>query len=542
MVGLVDGIRIGLTGQEEPMARITRDIAASRGHELALADDIGAETWAELDLRINRLVHAFRDAGIGAGDIIALVAGNQREWFETAMACAHSGIIFVPVNWHLVAAEMAYIFADSGAKGVVVADRFADVAIAALADPRCAGVNLAVVIGERRQPGLTPYEEFVASGSADEPEHQVFGGPMFYTSGTTGNPKGVRGSLSSMGPDVGPEIWQLIEAGFASILPANGVTILCGPVYHSAQWAYSFLPMAAGSAVVMQHKYDSAGVLDLIDDQGGTNIHLVPTQMKRLIELPDERKAAYDGSSMKFCIHGAAPCPPAVKRSLIEWWGPIVHEYYGSTEGAVITMINSDEWLRKGGSVGKPLPNMTITVIGDDGRPAEANTPGTLYFRNSMGTDFEYHNAPEKTREAHLEPGVFTTGDVGYLDDEGYLWLSDRKIDMIISGGVNIYPAEIEQVLGGHPDVADVAVIGVPNDEFGEEVKALVVARDGLTTDDEGAATLAASLVTFCRTNLAAYKVPRTIEFRDELPRTGTGKIMKRGLRAPYWEGFDRSF
>ena len=518
------------------MATLTRDAATNRGDQPALVDDTGSETWAELDLRVNRLVHALRDAGLAVGDTVAIMAGNRREWFESVLACAHAGLIFVPVNWHLVAPEVAYILGDSGARAVVVGERYASVVADALGDEQAAGVELALLIGESTHPRLTPYESFLASGAASEPEGQVFGGPMFYTSGTTGHPKGVRSALSSMGPDVGPEIWQLVGGGFSAPLPTEGVTILCGPAYHSAQWAYSFLPFVAGSSIVMQHKYDSAGVLDLIDAHGGTNIHLVPTQMKRLTDLPDDRKQRFDGSTLQYCIHGAAPCPPTVKRSLIEWWGPIVNEYYGSTEGSVITTISSDEWLERGGSVGKSLPNMEIMVIDPDGQQLGPKEIGTLYFRNQMGTDFEYHNAPEKTKEAHLEPGVFTTGDVGHLDDDGYLWLSDRKIDMIISGGVNIYPAEIEGVLGGHSDVADVAVFGVPNEDFGEEVKALVVPTAG-SGDDE----LVALLTDHCRTNLAGYKVPRSIEFRDALPRTGTGKIQKRKLREPYWEGIDRS-
>jgi long-chain acyl-CoA synthetase len=258
--------------------------------------------------------------------------------------------------------------------------------------------------------------------------------------------------------------------------------------------------------------------------------------MKRLVDLPDDVKARFDGSSLEVVVHGAAPCPPAVKRALIDWWGPKISEYYGSTEGSLITLIGSQEWLDKGGSVGRPLPSVEILVVADDGTPCGPNQEGTLYFRNRLGMDFEYHNAPEKTAEAHLEPGVFTTGDVGYLDDDGYLWLSDRRIDMIISGGVNIYPAEIEGVLGGHALVADVSVIGVPNDEFGEEVKAIVVPNDGVDADDELRATLAA----FCREHLAGFKCPRSIDFRDELPLTGTGKVQKRKLREPYWEGRER--
>lgn len=518
------------------MSVLTAPFAAGRPTDLALADDTGTRTWAELDGRVNQLIDSLRTAGIGPGDTISVVAGNCNEWFEIAFACACSGITFVPVNWHFVAREIAYILDDSGSKAVIVGHQFLDDAAKALAEHECPTVELAIVIGAPTTGRFQNFDDFIAGGSADEPAGQSFGGPMFYTSGTTGYPKGVRGSLSSMPEGSDPAIWQLIGGGFANLVQGDGVTVLCGPFYHSAQWAYSFLPMITGAATVMQHKYDSAGVLTLIDQYQATNIHLVPTQMKRLIDLPDDVKASFDGSSLQLVLHGAAPCPPAVKRALIDWWGPVITEYYGSTEGSVITMIDAHDWLAKGGSVGKPMPGKEIIVVGEDGARLGPNESGTLYFRDAMGMDFEYHNAPDKTTDVHLEPGVFTTGDVGYIDDDGYLWLSDRKIDMIISGGVNIYPAEIENVLAGHPLVGDAAVIGVPNDDFGEEVKAIVVANDGVTADDE----LRRTLATYCRENLAGFKVPRSIDFVAELPRTGTGKIQKAKLRDPYWEGRDR--
>jgi len=359
---------------------------------------------------------------------------------------------------------------------------------------------------------------------------------MFYTSGTTGNPKGVRSSRNTAGSDIPPGIWSQVASGYSSLMTVPGTTVLCGPVYHSAQWAFSWLPLVSGSAVVMQHKYNSAQVLDLIDRHHATNIHLVPTQMKRLIDLPEDVKAGFDGSSLSIILHGAAPCPPAVKQQMIDWWGPKITEYYGSTEGSIVTMINSQEWMDKGGSVGTARPNIEIFIVDDDGEPCAPNESGTIYSRNSSGSGFHYHKAPEKTAAVHLQPGVATSGDVGYLDDDGYLWLSDRKIDMIISGGVNIYPAEIEGVIGGHADVADVTVIGVPNEEYGEEVKAIVVANPGVDPDD-----LHDMLRTFCREQLAGYKVPRSIDFMDALPRTGTGKVQKRKLRTKYWDGHDRS-
>lgn len=525
------------------MAVLTKSFAMERGDEPALIDETQTRSWAELDRRINQLVHAFRSAGIGPGDTIALVAGNSVEWFEVAFLSAHAGITFVPVNWHLVGPEIAYILGDSGAKAVIAGHQFETTVAAALADPAASAVERALLIPGPDGPAtdrFDSYEAIVDQGTTEEPDHQAFGGPMFYTSGTTGHPKGVQGSLSSMPDGADPAIWQLVAAGITGFLPEAGRTALCGPAYHSAQWAFSFLPIITGSAIAMQHKYDSAALLAMIDDHAVTNVHLVPTQMKRLLDLPDEVRASFDGSSLEVVLHGAAPCPPGVKQGMIDWWGPIVSEYYGSTEGSVITMIDAEQWMAKGGSVGPALPGFEILVVNDAGEHVGPNEKGTLYFRSDR--DFSYHNAPEKTADAHLEPGVFTTGDVGHLDDDGYLWLSDRKIDMIISGGVNIYPAEVEVVLGDHPAIADVAVFGVPNDEFGEEVKAVVVLSERVGDDagqsDEG--TILDLLNRHCRERLAGYKVPRSIDIVDSLPRTGTGKVQKRKLRQPYWDQHDQ--
>lgn len=524
------------------MATLTAPHAAGRGSEPALVDEQGSTTWAELDARINRWVHGLRARGLEAGHTIAIVVGNRREWFEAAHACAHGGWVYVPVNWHWVADELAYVFADANVRAVVADERYADEVAAALADERATGVHTVVGVGAGATAPLGDDERFVAledllAGAPDhEPEDQRLGGPMFYTSGTTGRPKGVRGSLTG-NAEVGPEIMQLVAAGFGSMVPSPGVTALCGPAYHSAQWAFSFLPMINGSSIVMQHRYDSAGLLELIDRHAVTNVHLVPTQMKRLVDLPDAVRSAFDGSSLVTVWHGAAPCPPAVKRSLVDWWGPRIVEYYGSTEGAIISTITSEEWLERGGSVGRPVDMVEVLVVDDaTGERLGPGQEGTLYFRNKMGTDFAYHGDEEKTRAAHLEPGVFTTGDVGYLDHDGYLWLSDRRIDMIISGGVNIYPAEIEGMLAGHADVADVAVIGIPDDEFGERVLAVVQPADGVTPDD----ALSARLLVHCRQHLAGYKAPKQVAYVDEIPRTSTGKITKRALREPYWRDQER--
>ena len=523
------------------MAVLTRDFALDRGFDVALMDEIRSVTWAELDLRVNRLVNGLRDLGLATGDTVAVVAGNQCEWFEIAQACAHGGWTYVPVNWHWVADELAYVFNDAQAKVVLVDSRYEGPVAEALKDDRSQSVQHVVGIqcgakaAVRNNAHFVDFETLIAGASDAEPLDQMLGGPMFYTSGTTGRPKGVRGALSN-GMGLTSDFMKLIASGFSNFLPIPGRTMLCGPFYHSAQFAFSFFPMVGGSSVVMQHKYDSAEMLRLIDKHACTNVHLVPTQMKRLLDLPAAVKDTFEGAALTTVWHGAAPCPPAVKRGLIEWWGPKVTEYYGSTEGSIISTVSSQEWLDKGGSVGKPVDNIEVLVMNEANEPVEPGNEGTLYFRNKMGTDFSYHNDEGKTKDAHLEPGVFTTGDVGYIDADGYLWLSDRKIDMIISGGVNIYPAEIEGVIAVHPGVEDVAVIGVPDEEFGESVKALVQVQEGVAESAE----LAAAIIAHCREMLAGYKAPRSVDFVALIPRTGTGKIQKKPLRAPYWEGHSR--
>ena len=524
------------------MPTLIKTIAADRGDESAIIDEFGEITWSALDRRVNRLVNSLRARGFAAGETGAIVAGNRREWFEIAQACAHGGWTYVPVNWHWVADELAYVFDDADVSFVFADARYAGAVAEALADKRSSQVRLVVGIAThndhgviKNDPRFVDYEDLVAEGSPDEPGEQRSGGPMFYTSGTTGQPKGVRGFLSG-NSEITPDVMQLIGASFARFLPIPGRTLLCGPVYHSAQWVFSFFPMMGGSSVVMQHKYDAEGVLDLIDRHGCTNVHLVPTQMKRLLDLPDSVKQKYKGTSMIVAWHGGAPCPPKVKKDLIAWWGPKITEYYGSTEGQIISTITSEDWLRKDGSVGKPLETVEVIVVDEQGKHLSLGREGTLYFRNLMGMGFEYHKDRAKTEASHLEPGVFTTGDMGYFDDEGFLWLSDRRIDMIISGGVNIYPAEIEGVLAGHPDVADVAVIGVPDDEFGEQVKAVIMTAAGTPPDDE----LAQRLIAYCRQRLAGYKAPKSVDFVSEMPRTATGKMQKRLLRDRYWAGYDR--
>jgi len=519
------------------MTQFAQRIAAQRGSSIAISDERGDTTWAELNDRSNRLIHAFRAMGLDKGDVIAIYAGNCREYYETMMAANHAGLIYVPVNWHFSPEELAYVMADSRARLLVTEGQFVDAARTAVARDETPDLQQCIVVRPTGPvPGFTEFEAFLAAGSADEPQEQSAGGPMFYTSGTTGRPKGVKSSTAAPG---GPlQILEMMGAGLAQMLriPPDGTTYVCGPVYHSAQWAFSFLPLLTGSRIVLRHRFDPAESLRVMDEYQVTNVHLVPTQFHRLLRLPDDVRAGFSGASLQVVWHGAAPCPPDVKRSMIQWWGPVIAEYYGSTEGSIVTTASSEEFLERPGTVGKPTPTVEVTIRDDEGNQLPRGESGQIYVRSLLGSDFEYHNEPEKTAAVHLEQGVYTFGDIGHLDEDGYLYLSDRKIDMIISGGVNIYPAEIEAVLVNHPAVEDAAVFGIPNEEFGEDVKGAVKLRAGFTASDE----LTAQIIAHCRQHLAGYKAPKSIDYEDELPRHETGKLYKRLLRDRYWQNTDR--
>ncbi len=519
------------------MTHFVKRIADVRKGATALIDERGETSWQDLNQRSNRLVHALRSLGLTAGDSIALYAGNCREYYEIMMAANHAGLVYVPVNWHFSPEELAYVVADSGAKVLFAEGQFLDQARAAAARGETPDLHTCVAIrGADASDTFKDYEAMLAGASAEEPDGQGAGGPMFYTSGTTGRPKGVKSSTFAAG---GPlEVLEMIGAGLSQMLqiPSDGTTYICGPAYHSAQWAFSFLPLLTGSRVVMRHKFDPAESLEVIDRHAVTNVHLVPTQFHRLLRLDATTREAFSGKSLQVVWHGAAPCPPDVKRRMIEWWGPVVSEYYGSTEGSIVTMANAKEWQAHPGTVGKPTALVEVTIRDDAGQVLPSGESGQIYVKSLMGSDFEYHNEPEKTASVHLEPGVYTFGDIGYLDEEGYLYLSDRKIDMIISGGVNIYPAEIEAVLVNHPAIEDAAVFGIPNDEFGEEVKAAVQLHGGYAADD----SLTASIIAHCREHLAGYKAPRSIDYEEALPRHETGKLYKRLLRDRYWQSSER--
>ena len=501
----------------------------------AVVDEFATLDRAEFNRRVNQLVHGLRAAGLGAGDAVAALAGNRHEFYEALQAVEASSWVFVPLNWHFTGEELAYILNDSGARCLLADAEYAD--LAADAAGRAPGVEIRVMFGGPPAPGFADYEELLASSSGDEPEGQASGTYMFYTSGTTGRPKGVRSTAFTVGQP--RAVRSMMLEGLAGLLqiPAGGAVLVNSPLYHGGPFLFSVLPAARGATVVLRRRFDPGETLRLIEEHRITTAYFVPTHFVRLLKVDEELRRASDPSSLRAVYHTAAPCPPDVKRQMIEWWGPVIHELYAATEtGALGTFITGEEWLAKPGSVGRPLPVVEILVVGDDGARLGPNEVGQIYVKNLMGGDFEYHGAPEKTAAAHLEPGVMTVGDVGYVDDDGFLFLCDRKIDMVISGGVNIYPAEIEAVLVNHPAVADVAVFGVPNEEFGEEVKAVVE----LVPEVEASADLASELTAFARRHLAGFKVPRSVEFSDKLPRTPTGKLLKRELRDPYWAGRER--
>ncbi len=502
---------------------------------MAVGDADGVTTWGELNERTNRLIHHLRHVGVQPGDRVALLSGNRREIEEVYLACTSAGWLAVPINWHFAADEIAYVLDDSGATALIVDGELEAVATQALQLSPLAASLARMLIGPSASDLFSNYEHNLADADGAEPDDEMLGGVMFYTSGTTGRPKGVKNTAFQLGAS--PEILKFSAGAMASVgIPSPGRTLLCGPQYHSAQWAFSFLPLVAGTSVVMQRKFVPEETLQLIDEHAITNVHLVPTQFVRLLRVDDATKHQFRGEALQLVLHGAAPCAPSVKRAMIDWWGPKIKEYYGATEGGVVTIISAEEWLVKPGSVGKAMPIVELKIVADDDTEAAAGSEGVIHVRNLLGTDFEYLNEPDKTAEAHREPGFFTLGDIGYLDEDGYLFLSDRKIDMIISGGVNIYPAEIEAILITHPAIVDVAVFGVPNDEFGEEVRAAVQ----LTPNTRYTPALDRDLKGLVRAKMAAYKVPKNIDVLVEMPRSDAGKLLKRQLRAPFWEGTGR--
>ncbi|MFJ5986804.1 acyl-CoA synthetase [Lentzea sp. NPDC092896] len=495
------------------------NIAADQPDLTALVDPSGREiTYSELADAANRYGRGFRALGLEPGDSIVLMLPNSADLVSVYFAAFQTGLYVVMANWHLTGAEVGYLVQDSGAKAFVAHERFAAAAVEASAS---LPATARFAVGD-----IPDFEPLAKLGAGEEgrPEGRTTGSPMLYTSGTTGRPKGVRRPLTGADPDVVPPSapWFF---GIFGIKPHDGHVHLCGsPLYHTAVLNFVVISIQLGHAAVLMDHWAPEDMLRLIERHKVTHSHMVPTQFHRLLALPDDVKAKYDMGSLRAMIHGAAPCPLEVKRRMLDWWGPVVIEYYAATEGGG-TAITAQEWLRKPGSVGLPWPTSEIKILGEDGTELPVGEQGLVYMRMGDAT-FEYHKDAEKTRAARVGK-LFTLQDIGYLDEDGYLFLCDRKNDMIISGGVNIYPAEIEGELICHPKVADVAVFGVPHPDWGEAIKAVVQPADGV----EASEALTEEILEFARSRLAKFKLPRTIEYMAELPRDPNGKLYKRKLR-----------
>jgi long-chain acyl-CoA synthetase len=500
---------------------------------VAVVDPDGTEhTAGDVLERANRYVHLLRSLGLEKGDSVAAVLPNGVLPVEVYLAALQAGWYYVPINYRLSAPEIAYIIKDSGAKALVSHERYAGVIPAAAEE---AGLPAANRLAHGALEDFQDVEAALAAQPGTRPDERSAGAAMHYTSGTTGKPKGVKRKLNDVDPDVMAELHTGFFGLFGIPHREDQVHLCTSPNYHTAVTTFAGNSLNSGHRVVFMDKWDPAETLAKIEQYSVTHTHMVPTQFHRMLQLPDDVKSRYDVSSMRWAIHAAAPCPIDVKQKMLDWWGPVIWEYYGATEGGGTTATPED-WLKYPGTVGSPWAISELKITDDSGARVEPGVPGTVWMKMG-GQDFEYKGDRSKTDENHDAEGFFTVGDVGYLNEDGFLFLCDRKSDMIIAGGVNIYPAEIEGEILAHPGVGDVAVFGVPDDDMGEQIKAVIEPAAGYEAGDE----LAASVMEHLAGRLAKFKWPRSIDFSDELPREPTGKLLKRQLRDPYWEGRDRA-
>jgi long-chain acyl-CoA synthetase len=485
-------------------------------------------TYAEYEARTNRLAHLLRAQGLRRLDHYAIYMENNSRYLESCGAGERSGLYYTCVNSYLTADELAYILNNSESQVLITSREKCEVAAQAL--KQCPRIKLCLVVAGGADDGpLQDFERAVARFPATPIADEWLGTPMLYSSGTTGRPKGILRPLPENPPSEPlplfhflHKLWRYREA-MTYLSPA--------PLYHAApQAAVSLTIRNGGTAVIMEH-FDPEACLALIEKHRVTHCQLVPTMFSRMLKLPEATRRRYDLSSLEIAIHAAAPCPVQVKEAMIEWWGPIIHEYYGATEGLGFTACDSAEWLAHRGSVGRVLLG-DLHILDAEMKPCAKGEPGEIWFKTA--TPFEYFNDPERTAAARSADGSMSTvGDVGYVDDDGFLYLTDRASFMIISGGVNIYPQECENLLITHPKVADAAVFGVPNDDLGEEVKAVVQPMPGAAPGP----ALEQELIEFCRQHLARQKCPRSVDFTEALPRLPTGKLYKKALREKYWAG-----
>jgi len=486
-------------------------------------------SYGELDEHSARLASALRGLGLRPGDVIAVLSDNTAEVFEIYWAALRSGLYVTPVNRHLTSSEISHILTDSGAQ-VLFASAALD-ALASSAADEVPDLHRRYAFGGTIS-GFDAYRELYEAADRISLDDQPRGAEMLYSSGTTGHPKGIKLALPAVSVDEpGADLIAMMLRHVFAVTSAD-VYLSPAPIYHAAPLKWSAAVHAIGGTVVMMEKFDPAAALAAIERYRVTVTQMVPTMFVRLLQLPTEQRTGYDVSSLRLAVHAGAPCPPDVKDAMIGWWGPIFTEYYGATESHGTTVMSSAEWKTKRGSVGRAVLGVAH-ICDDDGNELPAGQVGLVYFERDQPS-FSYHNDPDKTAGSRhpAHQNWATVGDMGYLDEDGYLYLTDRKSFMIISGGVNIYPQEVENVLALHPKIFDAAVIGVPDAEMGEQVKAVVQLRDGVSPSPE----LAAEIIAYVRDRLAHFKAPRSVDFIDQLPRSETGKLVKRILKARYVE------
>ncbi len=491
-------------------------------YRMARSDD--AISYRELDARSNQGAHVFRSLGLRPGDHIALLMENRLEFMVICWAAQRSGLYFTPISCYLTRDEVAYIVGDCGARVVITSPRYGHVLDGI--DRDAPGAPALYMVDEPR-PGFRSWSEALAAQPDTPIADKVAGQDMMYSSGTTGRPKGIKRPLDDLPMDQPHPRLRVLCVAMCGMSP-DTVYLSPAPLYHAAPLRFTLMSGFLGGTAVLMEAFDAEEFLQLVERHRVTLSQLVPTMFVRMLKLPEGVRRRHDLSSLRGAIHAAAPCPVDVKQQMIDWWGPILVEYYAGSEGNGATFCTSAQWLAHRGSVGRAVVG-TVKIVDEHDRELPPGGIGGVYFADTL--PFEYHNDPEKTRSAFNRRGWSTLGDVGYLDSDGYLYLTDRKAYMIITGGVNVYPQETEDALIAHPEVADVAVLGVPDEEMGEQVKAVVQPHDM----SRAGPALAAELIAFCRRRLSPIKCPRSVDFEAELPRTPTGKLMKRLLRARYW-------
>ncbi len=501
--------------------KFANKLSAERPTDIAIRDPDKSLNWAELGNMLNRCANGLSQLDLGSARRIAVFAENAIETAVTNLGGLIAGASVVPVNFHLTAEEVAYILNDSESRVLFCGSETIDRALEAAA---LSNVHT-VISWKTHKPESLLYSEWLAASSGAEPDISIKPLPnLLYTSGTTGRPKG-----TNLPPNVfagGDTIEQHLDA-LAEGADTKGPMLVVGPLYHTGPLSAARM-LAGGVPAVVLTKFDAEETLKAIEAYRITTSVMVPTHFVRMLALPEQTRNKYDVSSIELIIHTGAKCPVEIKRSMIEWWGPKFLDAYGASEVGTTCMILADEWLKHPGSVGKSIPPFTAMILGDDNEELPPNQEGKLYFKDSTGRGVIYNNDPEKSAAAHIAPGIFTLGEIAYMDDEGYVYITDRFSDMIVSGGVNIYPAEAEQVLIEHTDIIDVACIGIPHAEMGEQLHALVILTPEANSDT-------ANLMSFCRENLSHFKCPRSMEFVTDLGRNTMGKINKRKLKAPYW-------